>query len=190
MAGVDEAGRGALAGPVVAAAVIFTPKTHIPHVTDSKALPATEREKLARLIKKHALCWAVGLVSADLIDVCNILRATCMAMREAISQLHPPPEAALIDGRTLPDADCAMQAVIGGDRLCFSIAAASIIAKVTRDQIMTHCDRLYPGYGFARHKGYGSSSHLQAIVEHGPCPIHRMSFAPFSHQAQRQLDFK
>ncbi len=189
VAGVDEVGRGPLAGPVVAAAVIFPPGVHIPHVTDSKLLQPEEREALAQEIERRALTWALGLVPAPLIDAINILRATHVAMREAIRALDPPPELLLVDGRPLPDIEFPQLSVIGGDRRCFSIAAASILAKVTRDRIMAHLDALYPQYGFAGHKGYACRTHLEAIAAHGPCPVHRRSFSPFAREAQGELEF-
>lgn len=189
VAGVDEVGRGPLAGPVVAAAVIFPPDVHIPHVTDSKLLQPDEREMLARKIKRQALAWSVGLVPAPMIDAINILRATYVAMREAIRALDPAPELLLVDGWALPDIEYPQINVIGGDRLSFSIAAASIIAKTTRDRIMCHLDTLYPQYGFAHHKGYSCREHFRAIAEHGPCPIHRRSFSPFTTDEQATLDF-
>ncbi|MCE5239719.1 ribonuclease HII [bacterium] len=189
VAGVDEVGRGPLAGPVVAAAVIFPPDVHIPHVTDSKLLRPEEREELAERIRAEALAWGVGLVPAPLIDAINILRATHVAMREAIRSLDPAPEMLLVDGRALPDIEFPQVHVIGGDRRSFVIAAASILAKTHRDRIMEHLDALYPQYGFAGHKGYASAEHLRAIGEHGPCPAHRLSFSPFAGEAQGVLEF-
>lgn len=189
VAGVDEVGRGPLAGPVVAAAVIFPPDVHIAHVTDSKLLWPEEREELARQIKAQATAWAVGLVPAPMIDAVNILRATYVAMREAIRALAPQPELLLVDGWALPDIEYPQINIIGGDRLSFSVAAASIVAKTTRDRIMCHMDTLYPQYGFASHKGYSCAEHFRAINEHGPCPIHRYSFSPFTADAQQELDF-
>lgn len=189
VAGVDEVGRGPLAGPVVAAAVIFAPEVHIPHVTDSKQLSPTLRETLAEQIKAAALTWGVGLVPAPLIDAINILQATRMAMRQAIRSLDPAPELLLVDGWELPDIEFPQQNVIGGDRESFTIAAASILAKVHRDRIMQHLHALYPEYGFAGHKGYASRAHLDAIAAHGPCPAHRRSFSPFSSGPQEALDF-
>jgi ribonuclease HII len=189
VAGVDEAGRGALAGPVVAAAVIMPPDVHIPHVTDSKLLLPQDREALAEQIAARAVSWAVGLVPAPMIDACNILRATHLAMREAIRALDPPPELLLVDGRALPDIEFPQINIIGGDRLSYSIAAASIIAKTTRDRIMCHMDTLYPQYGFANHKGYSCPEHFAAINEHGACPVHRQSFSPFRPEAQMELEF-
>ncbi len=189
VAGVDEVGRGPLAGPVVAAAVILPPDVHIPHVTDSKLLRPEEREELAERIRAEALAWAVGLVPAPLIDAINILQATHVAMREAIRSLDPAPEMLLVDGQALPDIEFPQVHVIGGDRRSFVIAAASILAKTHRDRIMEHLDALYPQYGFAGHKGYASAEHLRAIGEHGPCPAHRLSFSPFAGEAQGVLEF-
>lgn len=189
IAGVDEVGRGALAGPVVAAAVIMPPNVHIPHVTDSKLLWPEERVILAEKIKKLAVAWAIGMTPAPMIDACNILRATYLAMREALRALEPPPELILVDGWALPDIEFAQQNLIGGDRRSFSIAAASIVAKVTRDRIMCHLDTLYPEYGLANHKGYSAVTHFEAIRNYGPCAVHRVSFSPFTADAQERFDF-
>ncbi|RMG95587.1 MAG: ribonuclease HII [Chloroflexi bacterium] len=184
IAGLDEAGRGALAGPVVAAAVIL-PLTRpdqlalLNKVNDSKQLTARTREKLYQLIVAQAVAWGVGIVAAEVIDRIGILPATREAMRTAVSQLAPAPDYLLIDGRIrLRNLPTPQQAVIRGDSLSLSIAAASIIAKVTRDQIMTELDKNYPQYGFARHKGYGTAHHLATLAQHGPSPVHRFSFAP------------
>jgi ribonuclease HII len=190
IAGVDEVGRGPLAGPVVAAAVIMPPDVHIAHVTDSKKLLPEEREALAEEIQRQAVAWAIGLVTAPMIDACNILRATHLAMREALRALDPAPELILVDGLPLPGIEFAQQNLIGGDARSFSIAAASIVAKVARDRIMCHLDSLYPQYGFAAHKGYSCASHFRAIQEHGPCPVHRMSFSPFTALAQETFAFE
>ncbi len=184
IAGLDEAGRGALAGPVVAAAVIL-PLTRpdqlalLNKVNDSKQLTARTREKLYQLIVAQAVAWGVGIVAAEVIDRIGILPATREAMRTAVSQLAPAPDYLLIDGRIrLRNLPTPQQAIIRGDSLSLSIAAASIIAKVTRDQIMTELDKNYPQYGFARHKGYGTAHHLATLAQHGPSPVHRLSFAP------------
>lgn len=189
VAGVDEVGRGPVAGPVVAAAVIMPAEVHVAHVTDSKKLWPEEREALAYEIKRKAVAWAVGVVPAPMIDACNILRATHLAMREALRALDPAPELILVDGWALPDIEFPQHNIIDGDAKCFSIAAASIVAKVARDRIMSHLDTLYPQYGFAAHKGYACAPHLEAIEQYGPCPVHRMSFSPFSAEAQEQFDF-
>lgn len=178
VAGVDEAGRGALAGPVVAAAVILPPTSRIPHVTDSKLLSPEDRAALWERITAEAVSWAVGVVAAPDIDRLNILRATHRAMREALSALAPAPALVLVDGLPLPGTRIAQRNVVGGDRRCYAIAAASIIAKVTRDRLMCELDGSYPQYGFAEHKGYATPPHLEALRRHGPCPVHRMSFAP------------
>jgi ribonuclease HII len=178
VAGLDEAGRGALAGPVVAAAVILPCDADIRHVADSKLLTPAQREALFDPIVGTALSWAVGVVEATRVDEINILRATHQAMHEALAGLNPAPELVLVDGLPLPDARFAQRSVIGGDRRCYVIAAASIIAKVTRDRLMCELHDHYPEYGFAQHKGYGSATHLQALQRHGPCLIHRRSFAP------------
>jgi len=176
VAGVDEAGRGPLAGPVVAAAVIFPDDIFIPFVHDSKKLTPDRREALFTVIHEKARAVSVGIVSSGVIDAINILQATYRAMRRAVSGLRIMPSHVLVDGRDGPDFGCGFTPLIRGDRICFSIAAASIVAKVTRDRIMADYDRQYPAYGFARHKGYGTRDHVAAIRKHGPCPIHRRSF--------------
>ena len=176
IAGLDEAGRGPLAGPVVAAAVVLPDDLIIPGLDDSKKLTPAKRDKLFDIITGLATAWGVGMVESDEIDHINILRATCKAMRTATANLGVQPDAALIDGNTSPGLSCREYLVIEGDGRCRSIAAASIIAKVMRDRIMIEMDEVYPGYGFARHKGYGSAVHRAAIAEHGPCDIHRFSF--------------
>ena len=182
IAGLDEAGRGCLAGPVVAAAVMLRleddPASALVGVNDSKQLTAQVREKLFDVIHCHALAIGVGFGSVALIDERNILQATKQAMRSAIAQLSPPPHALLLDALTLPGIAVPQRAIIHGDALCLSIAAASIVAKVTRDRLMLQLHEEYPAYGFARHKGYGTPAHLAALREHGPSPIHRQSFAP------------
>lgn len=178
VAGVDEAGRGPLAGPVVAAAVVFAPITEpIAAINDSKRLTPKQREKLYDQIINSAVTVGVGLVEAEEIDRINILQATYKAMRQAIGRLRLKVGHILIDGRPLPDKIYPQTAIVGGDRLCYSIAAASIIAKVYRDRLMQIYDAVFPGYGFAKHKGYGTAAHLKAIAELKPCPIHRRSFA-------------
>ena len=187
IAGVDEAGRGTLAGPVVAAAVMLPAGCRLPGLADSKRLTARQRERLFGMIQRKALCVGVGAAEAEVVDQLNVLRATHLAMREAISQLAPPPEMLLVDGRRLPGAPVSQRALVGGDRLCGSIAAASIIAKVTRDRVMMGIDARYPGYGFARHKGYGTREHLCRLRELGPCPVHRLTFAPLRALRQASL---
>jgi len=187
IAGVDEAGRGPLAGPVVAAAVILPAGCRLPGLADSKSISAAQRERLCRLIRKRAVSFGIGLVDAATIDEVNILQATYQAMRQAIEELAPPAEALLVDGWELPDAPVPQMALVQGDRSCACIAAASILAKVERDRIMEELDQLYPGYGFAQHKGYGTEEHLLQLSSRGPCPEHRMSFAPVRGWSQRRL---
>lgn len=176
IAGVDEAGRGPLAGPVVAAAVIFKPEIEINGVNDSKQLSAKERERLFDMINEKAISIGVGIVDHTIIDEVNILNATFRSMHEAICKLKYEPEHLLIDGPHFPGANIPFTKIVDGDSKCFSIAAASIIAKVTRDRLMVAYDRQFPQYGFAEHKGYGTKAHLEAIKKHGPCEIHRKSF--------------
>jgi ribonuclease HII len=176
IAGVDEAGRGPLAGPVVAAAVIFKPEIEINGVNDSKQLSAKERERLFDMINEKAISIGVGIVDHTIIDEVNILNATFRSMHEAICKLKYEPEHLLIDGPHFPGANIPFTKIVDGDWKCFSIAAASIIAKVTRDRLMVAYDKQYPQYGFAKHKGYGTKEHLEAIKKHGPCEIHRRSF--------------
>lgn len=176
VAGVDEAGRGPLAGPVLAAAVILQPGSAIEGVNDSKKLTERQRNLLFDRILSSALAVGIGSASHEQIDRINILQATRQAMLEAVQQLTPPPDALLIDGITPIASPIPQQTIKQGDSRSASIAAASIIAKVTRDRLMMDYDRQYPHYGFARHKGYGSAEHLAALRQHGPCPIHRTSF--------------
>lgn len=175
-AGIDEAGRGPLAGPVVAAAVIMPQNCPLLYVNDSKKLSAAKREELFEQIMDAAVCVGVGMASPGRIDEINILQATYEAMREAVSQLEPHPGMLVNDAVIIPGITVPQKAVVKGDAKCYSIAAASIIAKVTRDRIMEQYDSLYPEYGFAGHKGYGSAAHIAALKEYGPCPIHRRSF--------------
>lgn len=176
--GVDEAGRGPLAGPVVAAAVILPDGCFIPGVRDSKQLTARQRSRLYLEVVRSAVDFSVGISEAAEIDEVNILRATWRAMARAVEGLRPLPDLALVDGLPVQGLPTAHQAIVGGDAKVHAIAAASIIAKVTRDRIMTAYHALYPQYGFAEHKGYGTPAHLLALREHGPCPLHRRSFAP------------
>ncbi len=179
IAGIDEAGRGPLAGPVVAAAVILPGGFRHPLIDDSKKLTAGIREEIYASLTLHAdVCWAVAIVEHDEIDRFNILRASHEAMRRAVRALATPPEHALIDGLPVRPFPIPHTAIIKGDGLCKSIAAASILAKVTRDRIMLRLDAEYPGYGFARHKGYATDLHLERLKLHGPCPIHRKTFLP------------
>lgn len=178
-AGVDEAGRGPLAGPVAVAAVILDPGRPIPGLDDSKKLSERKRETLYAQIIEHALAWHIVLVDADEIDALNIFHATMAGMRRAVAGLAPAPHEALIDGNKLPPGlPCAARAIVGGDALEPAIGAASILAKVTRDRLMVAMDATYPGYGFAVHKGYPTATHLAALRRLGPCPQHRRSFAP------------
>jgi len=183
IAGLDEAGRGCLAGPVVAAAVILplddcACATHLTGVRDSKQLTSIARESLFDVIMQHAVAVGVGMGSVELIDECNILQATKHAMRAAIAQLSTTPHALLLDALLLPGIQQPQRSIIKGDARCLSIAAASIIAKVTRDRLMLQLDAQYPAYGFAQHKGYGTEAHLAALRAHGASPVHRQSFAP------------
>ena len=174
--GVDEAGRGPLAGPVVAAAVILPIDCQIEGLNDSKKLSEKKREALFDEIRARAVSYAVASVDHAVIDEINILRATFRAMAQAVMHLSVPADYALIDGNRAPALDIASECIVGGDAKSASIAAASILAKVTRDRYMREMDAKYPGYGFAGHKGYGTRAHIQAILQHGPCPIHRQSF--------------
>jgi ribonuclease HII len=178
IAGVDEAGRGPLAGPVVAAAVILDPHRPINGLADSKKLSARRRETLAEVIMSQALAVAVAVVEAMEIDRINILQATLLAMRQCVESLDPEPHLVRIDGNRAPDIDIAVETLIGGDALDPAISAASIIAKTRRDAIMLKLHEHYPVYGFDRHKGYPTAAHLVALEEHGPCPVHRRSFRP------------
>ena len=176
--GVDEAGRGPWAGPVSAAAVILDPNRVPEGVNDSKLLTAKARERLEVEIKACAVAWAVGFASVEEIAVLNILHATGLAMRRAVEALHIAPVFALVDGNYAFKLPCAVKTVVKGDAISVSIAAASILAKTARDRLMAEMDCLYPGYGFAAHKGYGAPVHGEALVRLGPCAIHRMSWAP------------
>jgi ribonuclease HII len=189
IAGLDEVGRGPWAGPVVAAAVVLPRGIIHSKIRDSKLLRPRRREELALWIKQKALAWAVGIIGPEEIDRINILKATLLAMAVAVKQLEPGPDLLLIDGaHTIPLAFLKAEgtprafpfqrAIKKGDRICHSIAAASIVAKVARDQIMVEYDRLYPDYGFGQHKGYGSLAHSDALKRLGPSPIHRLSFKP------------
>ena len=178
LAGVDEVGRGPLAGPVVAAAVILDPEAVPPGLTDSKMLSAARREALFETIAGSALAVSVASVTASEIDAINIRQATLLAMRRAIAGLALAPRQVLVDGNDPPALPCPCEAIVKGDMLVASIAAASIIAKVTRDAMMARLARRYPAYGFDSHVGYGTAVHRAAISAHGPCPEHRLSFAP------------
>lgn len=180
VAGVDEAGRGPLAGPVVAAAVILDAELRIEGLDDSKKLTASRRDALDEVIRERALAFAVAFVDAPEVDRLNILQATLRAMREAVLALAPAPELVLVDGNRLPELPVKARAEVRGDGRFACIAAASVIAKVARDRYMCEADRRYPGYGFARHKGYGTRAHLQALAQLGVTPEHRRSFSPVS----------
>lgn len=174
--GVDEAGRGPLAGPVCAAAVILPPNAEIPGLNDSKKLSDKKRRELFPLIKKIALAYAIVMVDEKTIDQINILQATFRAMERSVAQLDTTPDYILVDGNKLPDLTVNAKAVVHGDSLSASIAAASVLAKVSRDDFMLEQAKIYPEYGFEIHKGYGTKAHTAAILEHGPCPIHRTTF--------------
>ncbi len=178
MAGVDEVGRGPLAGPVVAAAVILDENFIIEGLADSKALTGGKREKLAVKIKEHSLAWAIGRAEFDEIDNINILKASLLAMKRAVEALSLTPDYVLVDGNHCPQISYPVEAIIKGDSKVAAISAASIIAKVTRDKEMEKMEESYPGYGFAKHKGYPTKQHLQALEDLGICPIHRRSYAP------------
>ena len=181
VAGIDEVGRGPLAGPVVAAAVIFSPQINaswLEQVQDSKKLSAKKRECLSSCIQAEAVSFGIGVVSHEKIDSLGIVGANKLAMRTAVEQLAHIPDALLIDAVKLPEIAIRQKSIIKGDNISRSIAAASIVAKVYRDRLMEEYDRLYPGYGFARNAGYGTKEHMDKLKEIGCCPIHRTSFAP------------
>ena len=189
IAGVDEAGRGPLAGPVVAAAAILPSKASFPGLDDSKKLSETKREKIYQLLIEEKIPFGIGIGTVTEIDELNILGATKLAMMRSIQQLPIQPDFVLIDALTLPNLNLPQKGIIRGDALSVSIAAASVIAKVTRDRILIDLDRKYPGYGFAKHKGYPTKEHIQALVRFGPSPVHRQSFRPVS-ETQLSLDLK
>lgn len=178
VAGVDEAGRGPLAGPVVAAAVILPDQAHLPDLNDSKKLTAPAREALAGQIKKVSLAWAIGMSTVEEIYNLNIHQAGLEAMKKAVLALDASPACVLVDGFKIPGLELFQMPLAGGDGLSASIAAASILAKVTRDALMDSYHQLYPQYGFDRHKGYATPDHLDALARYGPCPIHRNGFKP------------
>ncbi len=180
VAGTDEVGRGCLAGPVVAAAVILDPERHIPGLKDSKALTPAQRERLDIEIRHHARAWAIASVPPTEVDEMNIHRASLGAMRRAVLALTPLPDFVLVDAFAVPGIPMAQRGVVGGDRRCAAIAAASIIAKVARDREMAVHHARDPRYGFDRHKGYGTAEHLAALAEHGYSTLHRRSFRPSS----------
>lgn len=174
--GVDEAGRGPLAGPVCAAAVILPPHLQIPGLTDSKKLTDKKRRELFPIIQEQAIAYGIGFADEQEIDEVNILQATFLAMERALSGLGVKPELVLIDGNREKDFGLPVKTVVKGDSLSTNIAAASILAKVSRDDVMLQMEERYPGYGFAVHKGYGTKAHYEALRAQGPCPIHRMTF--------------
>ncbi len=181
VAGVDEVGRGPLAGPVVAAAVLLPPRCHFPWLTrvrDSKVLSPARREELAPRIRKDAVAIGLGVIPHDLVDAIGIVEATRRAMLAALRKLSAAPEFVLIDALTLPRCSLPHRPIIHGDGLSLSIACASIVAKVARDRLMLEADGRFSGYGFARNKGYATRQHLDALTRLGPCPIHRRTFAP------------
>lgn len=179
IAGVDEAGRGPLAGPVVIAAVILDPSRPISGLADSKALTAARRSELSLHIRERAIAWSIIAVEVDEIDRVNILQASLLGMSRALRALAVAPSLALIDGNRLPpDLPCPGHAIVGGDASEQAISAASILAKTERDRLLVELDREYPVYGFAKHKGYPTAAHVDALNRHGPCPQHRRSYAP------------
>jgi ribonuclease HII len=189
IAGIDEAGRGALAGPVVAAAVILPHRINAPwleQVNDSKRLSPTKRNLLFHYIHESAVSTGIGVVRHEVVDAKGIVGATRLAMKLAVDQLLPPAESLLIDYMSLPEVPLPQKGITYGDSLCFSIACASIIAKVTRDKLMVELDSSYPGYGLAQHKGYGTRKHIACLNRLGPCPIHRRSFRPVREIIQQE----
>jgi ribonuclease HII len=186
IAGLDEVGRGPLFGPVVAAAVILAPRCRIDGLTDSKKLSEKKREEFEGQIRQNAVAWAVAVVDVETIDRINIRRASLLAMRLAVEQLALSPDYLLIDGVDTIDWHCPQRAVVQGDSISLSIAAASVLAKVHRDRMLVELDSQFPGYGLASHKGYGSAEHLAALMRLGPTPMHRKSFHPV---AQSSLQF-
>ncbi len=186
VAGVDEAGRGPLAGPVVAAAVILDDHAPIQGLADSKKLTALRRERLFDEIRAKALCCSVALATVEEIDRLNILQATMLAMQRAVKGLRLKPTKVLVDGNRLPVLDVVAEAIVSGDALVPAISAASILAKVTRDRMLDELHQQHPGYGFDRHKGYGTAEHLRALRELGPLPEHRRTFAPVTQLLQER----
>ncbi|QHE76337.1 ribonuclease HII [Hydrogenophaga sp. PBL-H3] len=185
VAGVDEAGRGPLAGPVVAAAVILDDRSPIKGLADSKQLSALRRERLYDEIRAKALCCSIAQASVEEIDQLNILQATMLAMRRAVQGLRLKPTKVLVDGNRLPALDVLAEAIVSGDALVPCISAASILAKVTRDRLLCELHLQHPEYGFDRHKGYGTAEHMRALQEHGALPMHRRSFAPVARALAR-----
>jgi ribonuclease HII len=189
IAGLDEVGRGPLFGPVVAAAVILPRGFSLPGLTDSKKLSEKKRNDFDREIRSNAVAWAIAAVDAETIDRINIRQASLLAMRRAVQQLPLGPDFLLIDGRDTIDWDCPQQAVIRGDGASFSIAAASVLAKVHRDRLLVEFDREFPGYGLAQHKGYPCPAHLAALARLGPTPLHRKSYRPVAQAALQFPEF-
>lgn len=185
--GVDEAGRGPLAGPVYAACVVLNPVYTITGLADSKQLSEKKRDALALEIKRHALAWAIAFATVEEIDRINILQASLLAMQRAVQNLPFTPGRVLVDGKHSPHLDCAVQTIVNGDRLITEISAASILAKTARDAEMLRLHRIYPHYGFDRHKGYPTKAHFQALQQHGACEIHRQSFAPVRNSNSRTI---
>jgi ribonuclease HII len=190
LAGVDEAGRGPLAGPVVAAAVILDPRRRVRGIRDSKVIEPRERASLAARIRKTAIAWSVAWADVEEIDALNILGATYLAMRRALIGLRVPPAHVQFDGDRCSSfaglaLDCSFEAIVDGDALKTCIGAASILAKVTRDEMMVRLDAIYPQYGFAAHKGYSTPQHYDMLEHYGPCPIHRRSFEPVRAAGER-----
>jgi len=186
IAGVDEAGRGPLAGPVLVAAVILDPNNHIEGLDDSKRLTEKRREALYPQIKDRALAWSIVQVDVEEIDRVNILQATMLGMQRAVEQLYPAAQLALVDGNRAPALACEVRTIVQGDRLEPAISAASILAKVSRDRLMKAYHLSYPCYGFDRHKGYPTAEHRRLLAQHGPCAIHRKSFAPVRDALQEK----
>ncbi|HKY32315.1 MAG TPA: ribonuclease HII [Candidatus Polarisedimenticolia bacterium] len=187
VAGLDEVGRGCLAGPVVVAAVILRPKARLAGLNDSKLLTPLQRETLFTKILRASEAWGIGAADAQEIDRINILNATRLAMARAVESLPVQPDHLLIDAVSLPQVLVAQTCPVGGDRISVSIAAASVVAKVVRDRVMDYYDRVFPGFGFAAHKGYGTQEHLQAVERLGPCALHRRSFQGV--WLQRSIEF-
>jgi len=187
LAGVDEAGRGCWAGPVVAAAVVLPPGWCPAGLDDSKKLTPRRRERLAAEIRGGAVAWGACAVSAGEIDATDILRATLRAMARAVARLRPEPDLVLVDGNRLPDLPVPAECLVRGDGTSAAVAAASVLAKVFRDRIMTAWERHHPGYGFADHKGYGAAAHREALRRLGPCPLHRLTYKPLVELDQGRL---
>ncbi|MEW6609951.1 MAG: ribonuclease HII [bacterium] len=183
--GIDEVGRGPLAGPVVAAVAILPKEIKIPGINDSKKLSPKQRERLFKTISDVVIDWGIGIVNEEIIDEINILRATHLAMKKAIDSLKSKPHFLLVDGLKIPSIDIPQKPIIRGDQLSISIQSASILAKVIRDRMMIEYDKEFPQYGFAKHKGYGTSLHIESIKKYGICPIHRKSFEPIKSMCKR-----